>query len=70
MTIPDTPGLAKIVADVFHTDEIDSALEGNELVLSGLGVPKGTKPGVLTAGARSAVASGSMPPPKTSSASW
>ncbi|UGT44041.1 NAD(P)H-binding protein [Nocardia yamanashiensis] len=53
-----TPRLTKIVADVFHTGEIDSALEGSGLVLSGLGVPKGTKPGVLTAGARSAVASG------------
>ncbi|WP_410664131.1 NAD(P)-dependent oxidoreductase [Amycolatopsis sp. lyj-84] len=58
ITVPDAPGLTKIVADVFRTSEIDSALEGSELVLSGLGVPKGTKPGVLTAGARSAVASG------------
>ncbi|MFD6157353.1 NAD(P)-dependent oxidoreductase [Nocardia sp. NPDC060256] len=58
ITVPDAPGLTKIGADVFHTDGIDSALEGSALVLSGLGVPKGTKPGVLTAGARSAVASG------------
>ncbi|MFD4639996.1 NAD(P)-dependent oxidoreductase [Lentzea sp. NPDC058436] len=58
ITVPDSPLLTRVAADVFDDERIAAALKGSETVLSGLGVPKGHKPGVLVAGARAAVATG------------
>ncbi|MFD9698637.1 NAD(P)-dependent oxidoreductase [Lentzea sp. NPDC059081] len=56
--LPRSSLLTAVAADVFDTEAITAALDGSEILLSGLGVPKGQKPGVLAAGARAAVASG------------
>jgi len=53
-SIPDSPRLIRAAADV-RTDFVMTALEGSKVVLSGLGIAKGDKPGVLAAGARAAV---------------
>jgi hypothetical protein len=52
ITVPDHPRLTRIAADVHDPQSIAVALRGSDVVLSGLGVPKGAKPGTLTAGAR------------------
>lgn len=56
ITVPDSPLLTRVAADVRDPDSIARALRGSELVLSGLGVAKGDQPGALTAGARAVVA--------------
>ncbi|MGW1623184.1 NAD(P)-dependent oxidoreductase [Streptomyces sp. NPDC002172] len=52
ITVPDSPRLTLVAADVHDPGSIAEALRGSEVVLSGLGVAKGDKPGALTAGSR------------------
>lgn len=54
--IPDSERLKRVSADVREPQSIARALVDSTIVLSGLGVAKGDKPGVLTAGARAVVA--------------
>lgn len=56
ITVPDSPLLTRVAADVRDPESIAAALKGSETVLSGLGVAGGDKPGALTAGARAVVA--------------
>jgi hypothetical protein len=55
ITVPDSPRLTRVAADVRDPAGIAQALRGSEIVLSGLGVAKGDKPGALTAGAGAAI---------------
>ncbi|MEU8935494.1 NAD(P)H-binding protein [Streptomyces sp. NPDC048409] len=55
ITVPDSPRLIRVAADVRDPAGMARALDGSEVVLSGLGVAKGDKPGVLTAGSRAAL---------------
>jgi uncharacterized protein YbjT (DUF2867 family) len=52
--VPDAPNLAKVAADV--GDPMPSSLFAGATVLSGLGVSKGSPPGVLATGARAVLA--------------
>ncbi|MFJ9899790.1 NAD(P)-dependent oxidoreductase [Streptomyces sp. NPDC091280] len=52
ITVPDSPRLTRVAADVRDPASVARALHGSEVVLSGLGVAKGDKPGALTAGSR------------------
>ncbi|MFI9645535.1 NAD(P)-dependent oxidoreductase [Streptomyces sp. NPDC052040] len=54
--VPDHPQLTRVAADVRDPDSIAAALDRSDVVLSGLGVAKGDKPGALTAGARAVAA--------------
>ncbi|GAA3918674.1 NAD(P)-dependent oxidoreductase [Actinoplanes auranticolor] len=56
--IPVRPGLTTAAADVHDPESIERAVIDCDVVLSGLGVAKGTPPGVLTAGAKAVAASG------------
>jgi len=56
ITVADTPRLIRVAADVRDPDSIAAALAGRKIILSGLGVTGGDKPGALTAGARAVVA--------------
>ncbi|MBA3946018.1 MAG: NAD(P)H-binding protein [Herpetosiphonaceae bacterium] len=56
IAVPDSDRLKCVGADVRDPQAIVQALAGSTTVLSGLGVAKGDKPGVLTAGARAVVA--------------
>lgn len=56
INVPDTDRLTRVAADVYDSKAISKALSGSKIVLSGLGVAKGDKPGVLTAGAQAVVA--------------
>jgi uncharacterized protein YbjT (DUF2867 family) len=56
--VPDQAGLSKVAADVRDPRSVARAVEGSDVLLSGLGVASGEKPGALTAGARAAVESG------------
>ncbi|HEV2638338.1 MAG TPA: NAD(P)H-binding protein [Actinocrinis sp.] len=58
LALPETDALSLVAADVRDPDAIARALKGGKVVLSGLGVAKGDQPGVLSAGARAAVAAG------------
>lgn len=55
ITVPDSPRLTRVAADVRDPDGIAKALHDSEIVLSGLGVAKGDQPGTLTAGARAVI---------------
>jgi uncharacterized protein len=55
ITVPDSPLLTRVAADVRDPASIAAALHGSRVVLSGLGIVGG-ETGVLTAGARAAVA--------------
>jgi putative NADH-flavin reductase len=55
MTIPASDRLKQVSADVRDAQAIGQALRGSTVVLSGLGIANGDKPGVLTAGARALV---------------
>jgi uncharacterized protein YbjT (DUF2867 family) len=57
--VPDRPGLTKVKADVYQPESIARAVDGSDVVLSGLGNGKGDTIGTLTAGAEAAVATGS-----------
>lgn len=56
--VPDQPGLRKVAADMRDADSVARAVTGSEVLLSGLGIAKGDKPGALTAGAQAAIGSG------------
>jgi uncharacterized protein len=56
ITLPDTPGLTKIAGDVFDPASIARAIQPDAIVLSGLGLSKGGRPGVLETGASAVVA--------------
>ncbi|MBY8888936.1 SDR family oxidoreductase [Streptomyces sp. PTM05] len=55
ITVPDSPRLIRVAADVRDPDGIAEALSDSEIVLSGLGVAKGDKPGALAAGAHAVI---------------
>ncbi|WP_436534805.1 NAD(P)-dependent oxidoreductase [Actinoplanes sp. HUAS TT8] len=61
IAIPDSPRLTRVAADVRDPDSIAAALAGRAVVVSGLGIAKGDKPGVLVAGARALAAARSRP---------
>ncbi|WP_435827597.1 NAD(P)H-binding protein, partial [Actinoplanes philippinensis] len=48
--------LIRVAADVRDPESIAAALRGREVIVSGLGVAKGDRPGVLTEGARALAA--------------
>ncbi|SFE85299.1 hypothetical protein SAMN05421541_10447 [Actinoplanes philippinensis] len=52
----DPARLIRVAADVRDPDSIAAALRGREVIVSGLGVAKGDRPGVLTEGARALAA--------------
>ncbi|MFF5078089.1 NAD(P)-dependent oxidoreductase [Actinoplanes sp. NPDC000266] len=52
------PGLSVVAADVYDPASIARAVEGADVLVSGLGRAKGDLPGVLTAGAKAVVGSG------------
>jgi uncharacterized protein len=54
--VPDSGRLTRVGADVLDPEAIERALRGSTIVLSGLGITEGQPPGILTAGARAAVA--------------
>jgi len=56
ITVPDSGHLTRVAADVYDTEAITDALAGSAVILSGLGTATGDRPGVLTTGARAAVA--------------
>ncbi len=56
--VPDHPNLTKVKADVREPDSITRAVEGSDVLLSGLGIGKNDKVGTLVAGAKAAVTSG------------
>lgn len=55
ITVPDSPLLTRVAADVRDPGLIARALHGSEIVLSGLGVAKGDEPGTLEAGTRAVI---------------
>ncbi|WP_328492071.1 NAD(P)H-binding protein [Streptomyces sp. NBC_00414] len=57
ITVPNSPRLKRVTADVFDGDAISDALQGSENVLSALGwVRREKKSGVLVLGARAVIA--------------
>ncbi|MFI5932003.1 NAD(P)-dependent oxidoreductase [Actinoplanes sp. NPDC051494] len=56
ITVPDSPRLIRVAADVRDPASVAAALAGQEIVLSGLGIASGDQPGALTAGAHAVVA--------------
>jgi uncharacterized protein YbjT (DUF2867 family) len=56
IAVPDSSRLIRVAADVRDPHSIAAALAGRKIVLSGLGIASGDKPGALTAGARAVVA--------------
>src|SRR4051812_36657544 len=56
--VPDHPRLTKVKADVREPDSITRAVEGSDVLLSGLGIGKKDPVGTLVAGAEAAVTSG------------
>lgn len=58
IVLPETGRLVRTAADVLDPDGIAAVLRGRAVVVSGLGVAKGDRPGVLTAGARAIAAAG------------
>lgn len=52
ISVPDSERLTRVAADVRDPASMARALAGSTIVLSGLGVARGEKPGVLTLGAR------------------
>ena len=56
IAVPDSSRLTRVAADVRDPASIAEALKGRKIVLSGLGIAAGDKPGALTAGARAVVA--------------
>ena len=55
IAVPEHPRLIRVTGDVRDPSSIATALLESEVVLSGLGVAKGDRPGTLTAGARAVV---------------
>ncbi|GIM91778.1 NAD(P)-dependent oxidoreductase [Paractinoplanes toevensis] len=58
IALPDSARLTRVAADVRDPDGIAGALAGRGIVLSGLGIAGGDRPGVLTAGARAVADAG------------
>ncbi|MFC4070221.1 NAD(P)-dependent oxidoreductase [Actinoplanes subglobosus] len=58
IVLPDSGRLVRTAADVLDPEGIAAVLRGRAVVVSGLGVAKGDRPGVLTAGARAVAAAG------------
>lgn len=58
ITLPESPRLTRVAADVRDPAGIAAALDGRGIVLSGLGIARGDTPGALTAGARAIAAAG------------
>ncbi|AGL21210.1 NAD(P)-dependent oxidoreductase [Actinoplanes sp. N902-109] len=56
ITLPGSPRLERVAADVTDRAAIAAALDGRKVVLSGLGNVRGAPPGILTVGARAVVA--------------
>src|SRR5690348_16795225 len=56
ITVADSDRLIRVAADVRDPQSIAAALAGRKIVLSGLGIASGDRPGALTAGARAVVA--------------
>jgi uncharacterized protein len=56
IALPDAPRLTKVAADVNDAEGMAAGLAGRRVVLSGLGVAGGDRPGALTAGARAVTA--------------
>jgi uncharacterized protein YbjT (DUF2867 family) len=56
----DADGVRRAAGDVRDPESMTRALAGAEVIVSGLGVAKGERPGVLTAGAHAAVAAGAV----------
>ncbi|HWS33926.1 MAG TPA: NAD(P)-binding oxidoreductase [Actinoplanes sp.] len=56
--VPIRPGLLAVAADVGDPSSIAHALTGCDVLVSGLGVRKGSPPGVLSAGASAVAATG------------
>ncbi|MFI5912587.1 NAD(P)-dependent oxidoreductase [Dactylosporangium sp. NPDC051541] len=56
--LPSDSRLTLLTADVLDGPALTRALDGAEVIVSGLGITGGETPGVLTAGARAAAASG------------
>ncbi|MET7801537.1 NAD(P)-dependent oxidoreductase [Streptomyces decoyicus] len=56
IAVSDSPLLSKVAADVRDRASMEAALEGSHVVLSGLGVPQGDQPGILTLGAHTVIA--------------
>ncbi|MDR6320414.1 NAD(P)-dependent oxidoreductase [Actinoplanes couchii] len=54
--VPDRPGLTVVAADVGDPASVARAVDGCDVLVSGLGVPKGSPPGTLTLGAAAVVA--------------
>jgi uncharacterized protein YbjT (DUF2867 family) len=54
----DVEGVRRAAGDARNPESMTRALAGAEVIVSALGVAKGERPGVLTAGARAIVASG------------
>ncbi|MCA2216568.1 NAD(P)-dependent oxidoreductase [Jidongwangia harbinensis] len=54
----DHAGLFPVAADVYRPRSIADAVVGCDVLLSGLGVPKGGRPDTLVAGAAAAIGSG------------
>ncbi|MCS7477608.1 NAD(P)-dependent oxidoreductase [Umezawaea endophytica] len=55
VTVPDSDRLVRVVADLRDPESLARVLPEGTTVLSGLGIPKGEPPGVLTAGAEAVV---------------
>jgi uncharacterized protein YbjT (DUF2867 family) len=56
--VPDQPALTKVKGDVRQPDSIARAVQGADVLLSGLGLGPGDPPDTLAAGAKAAVTSG------------
>jgi uncharacterized protein YbjT (DUF2867 family) len=58
LSLPESALLQRVTADVHNPESIARALDGTDVVLSGLGARKGDAPGILTAGAEAVLAAG------------
>jgi uncharacterized protein len=58
ISLPDQDRLTKVAGDVFDPASIARAIDADAIVLSGLGLSKGGRPGVLEAGAAAVIAAG------------
>jgi uncharacterized protein YbjT (DUF2867 family) len=52
--LPARPDLIRVAGDVHDSGSIARAVRGGDVLLSGLGISKGGRPGTLTAGAKAA----------------
>ncbi len=52
VAVPDSDRLTRVAADIRDPDSLARAIRDSTTVLSGLGIPKGEEPGILTDGAK------------------